>query len=535
MVCCWQFADGVEALFDFRALHGGPQQALAEQAAAHAGQGLIEHAEHGGLRVHAAGIGGEERLDQFEVAHGDGVEHHGIGAIVVGGAVEMIERGALRVAQVVEDGSGGADGGGTVGEAAAIEREQLEMIAQGAVGVVEREDPVFEFGAHEAQAGAIFAGEERQVAGEEDFARAEVFEGTGDFLGFHFGDAEFAGGDIDVGDGGARAGAADGGEEVVLARAHEVGIHGGAGRDDARDFAAHQFLGELGVLHLIADGDAVALLDEARDVAFGGVEGDAAHGDGVALFLIARGEGDFEFARGGHGVFEEELVKIAEAKHEQGIGHLLLDAVVLPHQRRGGVGHSLRTVSHGRTGRPVRLGVDAAQLDGLRDAIERHHVGGGAIVDAVLFGIGDDGVEAFIHDLLQALIDQVLVPEEALAVLHPFEVGDGDAAGVGQNVGNHEDLLARRGFQSASGVVGPLAPSQRILQRTRCGVLRGDDVLRGGGNQDVAIEEHGLGLIHIFAAGEAGDGAGFLAMLLQRGDIEAVGIVDRAIVFDDAR
>ena len=100
-------------------------------------------------------------------------------------------------------------------------------------------------------------------------------------------------------------------------------------------------MAELGVFHLVADGDAVALLDEARDVAFGGMERDAAHGNGVALFLVARGEGDFEFARGGDGVFEEELVEIAQAEHQQGVGDLLLDAVVLPHQRRGGVGHSL--------------------------------------------------------------------------------------------------------------------------------------------------------------------------------------------------
>ncbi len=49
----------------------------------------------------------------------------------------MIERGALRFAQVVQDGAGGAHGGRPVGEAAAIEREQIEMIAQGAVGVIE--------------------------------------------------------------------------------------------------------------------------------------------------------------------------------------------------------------------------------------------------------------------------------------------------------------------------------------------------------------------------------------------------------------
>ena len=108
-------------------------------------------------------VGGEERLDQFQVAHGDGVEHHGFGAVVVGGAVEMVERGALGVAQVVQDGAGGADGRGPVGQSAAIEREQLEMVAQGAVGVVVGEDPVFEFGAHEARRAVVVAGEQRQI------------------------------------------------------------------------------------------------------------------------------------------------------------------------------------------------------------------------------------------------------------------------------------------------------------------------------------------------------------------------------------
>ena len=131
----------------------------------------------------------------------------------------------------------------------------------------------------------------------------------------------------------------DRGQVVVLARAHQVGVHGGAGGDDAGDLALDEFLGEPRVLHLVADGDAVSFLDEARDVAFGGMVGDAAHGDGRALFLVARGEGDFELAGGGDGVLEEELVEIAQAEHEQGLGHLLLDAVVLPHERRGGVTH----------------------------------------------------------------------------------------------------------------------------------------------------------------------------------------------------
>src|ERR1035438_10827975 len=95
----------------------------------------------------------------------------------------MVEGGALGLAEVVEDGTGGADGGGVASEAAAIEREQLEVIAQGAVRVIVGEDPVFEFGAHEGRAGAFLAGEEWQVAGGEGFAGAEGVHGARDLRG----------------------------------------------------------------------------------------------------------------------------------------------------------------------------------------------------------------------------------------------------------------------------------------------------------------------------------------------------------------
>ncbi len=121
--------------------------------------------------------------------------------------------------------------------------------------------------------------------------------------------------------------------------ADQVRVHGGAGRDHARDFALHQFLGEPGVFRLVADGDAIALLHQARDVAFGGVIRHAAHGDHRALFLVAGSESDFELARRHDRVFEEHLVEIAETEEEERVRMLLFDAMVLPHQRRGGVRH----------------------------------------------------------------------------------------------------------------------------------------------------------------------------------------------------
>src|SRR5579875_1651766 len=136
-------------------------------------------------------------------------------------------------------------------------------------------------------------------------------------------------------------------------RAEEIRIGGGAGGDDAGYFTANEFFAGAGLFHLLADGNAVAALDEAGDVAVGGVVGDAAHRDGVAVFLITGGEGDFEFARGGDGVVVEELVEIAQAEEEERSGNLFFGSLVLPHERRRGLRHLWARATG--TSRPVRL------------------------------------------------------------------------------------------------------------------------------------------------------------------------------------
>src|ERR1035441_290727 len=85
--------------------------------------------------------------------------------------------------------------------------------------------------------------------------------------------------------------------------------------------------------------------------------------------------------------------------------------------------------------------VDSSQADSVGHAIEGQHVGRDAVVDVVLFGVLNHRVETLVHDLLQAAVHQLFVPEETLAILHPLEIGDGDAAGVGQDVGDYEDVF----------------------------------------------------------------------------------------------
>jgi hypothetical protein len=52
------------------------------------------------------------------------------------------------------------------------------------------------------------------------------------------------------------------------------------------------------------------------------------------------------------------------------------------------------------------LGIDPAQLDGMRDAADGQHVSRDAVVDAVGFGEADHGLKGFTQDELQLLIDR---------------------------------------------------------------------------------------------------------------------------------
>ncbi len=108
----------------------------------------------------------------------------------------------------------------------------------------------------------------------------------------------------------------DGREKTVFAGFKKGALGGGTWCDDADDFAAHQFFAQAGLLHLIADGDFEAGADQACDVAFGSVIGNATHGDGVSPFFVARGERDLQLARGDHRVFIEEFVEITEAEEQ---------------------------------------------------------------------------------------------------------------------------------------------------------------------------------------------------------------------------
>ena len=132
------------------------------------------------------------------------------------------------------------------------------------------------------------------------------------------------------------------------------------------------------------------------------------------------------------------------------------------------------------------------------------------------------------HDAFQLAVDLVFVPEELCQVLHPLEIRHRDAAGVGQNVGQHQHIIfVKNGVSAGRGrPVGRLshdlgAHPRRVLQR--------DLVFQRCRHQDVALQlQHGV----------AGDGlragVAFQRPVLQlmrfhRGHVQALA-VEQALV-----
>src|SRR5260370_18405479 len=119
-----------------------------------------------------------------------------------------------------------------------------------------------------------------------------------------------------------------------------------------------------------------------------------------------------------------------------------------------------------------KLGINTAELEGAGDPVDCQHIGRDAVVDFVNTRKAYHFIEGIIHDVKEALVHLALPPEEALTVLDPFKITDGDAAGVAENVRHGENALGidNRVGLPGSGAVGALAENlslhlPRILLR----------------------------------------------------------------------
>ena len=125
-------------------------------------------------------------------------------------------------------------------------------------------------------------------------------------------------------------------QEVVFLVVEHVVAHGNARCHQLGDASFHEFLRQLRVFQLVADGHASARPDELRQIGVEGVIGKSRH---LVLSLracsvVSVGERDAQDARGIYGIVAVGLVEIATAEQQQRVGMFLLQREKLLHHGR---------------------------------------------------------------------------------------------------------------------------------------------------------------------------------------------------------
>ena len=145
---------------------------------------------------------------------------------------------------------------------------------------------------------------------------------------------ELAGRDVEEG---ARPGLPvepDSGQVVGAGLVQHLEVVDRARRHDPRHLAADETTRLRRILHLIADRDLEAGIQQPADVGVGRMMGDAAHRRLAGRPLLTRGQGQVKDRRRGHRVLEEHLEEVAHPIEEDGVGVLRLHRQVVPEHRR---------------------------------------------------------------------------------------------------------------------------------------------------------------------------------------------------------
>ena len=256
-------------------------QPAPEHPAAHGGVGLVQDPQQSPpLFLGAHG------LRQLQVPPGIQIQLHEAAVGVVLQLPDMGQVVLLQGQQSLQQGPAGADGPGKGAHAQILDRfskvlvEQLFTLRQlevpGGALVYAAVQPAEENVGNFLLLSAL--SEAKNLAG------GKPAQLRADAAGIHTGCGEkSAGRQVAEGQAVPAALGADAAHEVILGLFQHAAFRHRAGGDDSGDVPLYQALGRGGILHLLADGDLVALLHQSGDIGVYAVVGYAAHG-GLLLF-----------------------------------------------------------------------------------------------------------------------------------------------------------------------------------------------------------------------------------------------------------
>ncbi len=364
------------ALGDLLRIDQRPAQPFAQGPAARGGDGAVEHGEQGAAPPSRAGDGGALAGEDLQIGERRGVEDQAVAGLAHGQSADVGEAALLGLLGVGERRrsrlhrrlpllqSETAQGAGAelaqqqlaralgLEQAVAGERRPAGALALGPLDDLHREPLLAALGV------------------EQHLARPQQGEVLHRLLGSApAADEEGSGREVEERPRPRLALPDQPGEEVLLLPLQQPGIGDRAGGDHPGHVALDQPLGLGRVLDLIADRHLEPDGEELAEIALQRVMGHPAHRHLALRPLVAGGELHLQDRRRLAGVFEEHLVEVAHAVHQQGIGIPRLDLQVLAHHGRQGRDRRER----GHAGRSITLRKDGTSQDDVSGARMRLH------------------------------------------------------------------------------------------------------------------------------------------------------------------
>ncbi len=268
----------------------------------------------------------------LQVAAADAVQDEAVIKLLHAQGSDMGQLGLLRFPRIPQKATGRLDGAVHAGAAEAFQGARAELFAQCAGGRIQ-----VEFPARPLPQAAMprQVRRQREGVGRQDLGWADALHFTGQCCRIgHFQDEETPARDIQRGDAKVPAVTVKREQQVIAGFLEQGIVAERTRRDQAHHLAFHRALAGGRIADLFADGDGHAGIHQFGQVAVGGMEGDAAHGNRCTGRLAAGGEGDVEELRGFFRVLVEQLVEIPHAIEQQFVRMLSLDLQVLLHHGR---------------------------------------------------------------------------------------------------------------------------------------------------------------------------------------------------------
>ena len=117
----------------------------------------------------------------------------------------------------------------------------------------------------------------------------------------------------------------------MLALIQQGFVGNGARRQDPYHFTLNRAFTGGRITNLFANGNGFALIDQSREVVFGGMVGHTGHRDRLTITDAAFGQRNIKQFGGAFGVIKEKLVKITHPIEQQHVSMFCFYAQVLLH------------------------------------------------------------------------------------------------------------------------------------------------------------------------------------------------------------